>query len=170
MGPHSLRRNRTRLFAGLAVAACVVGLSSVAGESADAATTPLSISVSGNHFVNGSGKTVRLLGVNRTSAEYGCVDGFGYDDGHFTNADATAIASWGADAVRVPLNEDCWLGLNGQPNSNEGADPALTKNGYRSAVEKYVADLNSHGIYAILDLHWTAPTRGRVRTRTRPTR
>ncbi len=122
-----------------------------------AAAAPLSISVVGNHFVNGDGQTIRLLGVNRPSAEYGCVDGFGYDDGHFDDADAAAIASWDANAVRVPLNEDCWLGINGQPNSGGGAEPPLTKAGYQQEIENYVAALNAHGLYAILDLHWTAP-------------
>jgi endoglucanase len=57
-------------------------------------------------FVNGSGQPIRLLGVNHTSSEYACVDGFGYNDGHM---DAAAVASWNANAVRIPLNEDCWL-------------------------------------------------------------
>ena len=87
---------------------------------AAAAAAPLSIKVDGNHFVNGAGQTLRLLGVNHPSSEYGCVDGFGYDDGHFDAADAAAIASWNASAVRVPLNEDCWLGINGQPNTKRG--------------------------------------------------
>src|ERR1700761_8289795 len=92
-----------------------------------AAAVPLSIRVEGNHFVNGEGQTIRLLGVDRTSSEYGCVDGFGYDDGHYDEADAAAIAAWNANAVRVPLNEDCWLGVNGQPNSNQGAEPKLSR-------------------------------------------
>jgi hypothetical protein len=133
-------------------------LVSVLGQAPSrAATAPLAISISGNHFVNGAGQTIRLLGVNHTSSEYGCVDGFGYDDGHFDDADAAAIASWGANAVRIPLNEDCWLGINGQPNSSEGADPPLTQAGYQTEIKNYVADLNAHGIYAILDLHWAAP-------------
>jgi endoglucanase len=119
-----------------------------------AAATPLSISISGNHFVNGAGQTIRLLGVNHQSSEYACVDGFGYNDGHMDAADAEAIASWNANAVRIPLNEDCWLGINGQPNHSE--EP-LTQAGYQQSIEEYVADLNAHGIYAILDLHWTAP-------------
>ncbi len=143
-----------RTFAGVMFAIVVCLL---VGTSARAAQPALSISISGKHFVNGAGQTIRLLGVNHTSSEYGCVDGFGYDDGHFDNADAAAIASWHANAVRIPLNEDCWLGINGQPNSNEGADPPLTMGGYRQEIENYVADLNAHGIYAILDLHWTAP-------------
>ncbi|MGH2941122.1 MAG: glycoside hydrolase family 5 protein [Solirubrobacterales bacterium] len=136
-----------------ALLACGVLLAPAAAS----AQTPLSIRIEGNHFLDGEGQTIRLLGVDRTSSEYGCVDGFGYDDGHFDAADAAAIASWNANAVRVPLNEDCWLGINGQPNSSEGAEPPLTAAGYRQEIEGYVADLNAHGIYAILDLHWTAP-------------
>jgi endoglucanase len=143
---------------------CVVmatACASIAGAFAQtppaAAQTPLSIAVVGNHFVNGAGQTIRLLGVNHPSLEYGCVDGYGYSDGHMDEADAAAIAAWSANAVRVPLNEDCWLGINGQPNSSQGANPPLTMAGYRQAVESYVAALNAHGLYAILDLHWSAP-------------
>lgn len=135
--------------------AVVLALALVAAPAAAAA--PLSIRIEGNHFVNGEGQTIRLLGVNHTSSEYACVDGFGYDDGHFDDADAAAIASWNASAVRVPLNEDCWLGINGQPNSSGGAETTLTAAGYRQEIENYVTELNAHGLYAILDLHWTAP-------------
>jgi hypothetical protein len=148
---------RTRWPTAVAGLACAIFVSLLGGSPGRAATVPLSISIAGNHFVNGSGHTVRLLGVNHTSSEYACVDGYGYDDGHFDAADAAAIASWGADAVRIPLNEDCWLGINGQPDSNEGADPPLTQVGYQHEIKTYVNDLNAHGIYAILDLHWTAP-------------
>jgi endoglucanase len=151
-----LRRHLRRVAAATSVAAVVAG-SLIAVETPAAAAVPLSIAIKGNHFVNGAGHVVRLLGVNHTSAEYGCVDGFGYDDGHFTDADAAAIASWKATAVRVPLNEDCWLGINGQPNSSQGADPPLTRDGYRHRIAAYVAALNRHGLYAILDLHWSAP-------------
>ena len=115
------------------------------------AAAPLSIRVEGNHFVNGEGQALRLLGVDRTSSEYACAEDYAYDDGHFDDADAAAIASWNANAVRVPLNEDCWLGINlpaGDPYGGAG---------YRQEIEQYVAALNAHGIYAILDLHWTAP-------------
>jgi|SRR5665213_868928 len=121
------------------------------------AAAPLSIAISGNQFVNGSGQAIRLLGVNHPSFEYACVDGYGYNDGHMDAADATAVASWNANAVRVPLNEDCWLGINGQPNSSGGPSETLTQAGYQHAVEEYVAALNAHGLYAILDLHWSAP-------------
>jgi hypothetical protein len=148
---------RLRWPAALVAIAGAICVSLLGGSPSNAASVPLSIRVVGNHFVNGAGHTIRLLGVNHTSSEYGCVDGFGYDDGHFDNADARAIVAFGANAVRIPLNEDCWLGINGQPNSNEGASPPLTQAGYQHEIEHYVADLNAHGIYAILDLHWSAP-------------
>jgi hypothetical protein len=150
-------RRRVVGLTALAVVACAAIASAAGAGPARAASGTLSIKIVGNHFVDGSGHRIRLLGVDHTSSEYGCVDGFGYDDGHFDSADAAAIASWGANAVRIPLNEDCWLGINGQPNSDEGADPPLTVSGYRQEIERYVHDLNARGIYAILDLHWTAP-------------
>ena len=74
------------------------------------------------------------------------------------DADAAAIASWHATAVRVPLNEDCWLGINGQPNSSPNPPAPLTMAGYRQAVQDYVTALNNAGLYVILDLHWSAPS------------
>jgi endoglucanase len=138
--------------------ACAIVLSMLVQAPVRAATVPLSIAIQGNHFVNGAGQTIRLLGVNHPSSEYACVDGFGYNDGHQDGADAAAVASWNANAVRVPLNEDCWLGINGQPNSSEGPPEPLTAAGYQQSVEDYVKALNAHGLYAILDLHWTAPS------------
>jgi hypothetical protein len=114
------------------------------------AATPLAISVVGNHFVNGSGQTIRLLGVNREGTEYACEQGTGYSVGPEDAPDAAAIASWDANAVRIPINEDCWLGINGLPAYGTAA-------GYRQMIESYVSALNADGIYAILDLQWTAP-------------
>jgi endoglucanase len=155
MGPVTLRRLRwiVPALAGIAFAILVSVLGQAPGR---AASVPLSISISGNHFVNGAGQTVRLLGVNHASFEYACEYGYAYNDGHMDDADAAAIASWHATAVRVPLNEDCWLGINNRPNNTQG-EP-LTQAGYQQAVEQYVAALNAHGVYAILDLHWSAPS------------
>jgi hypothetical protein len=52
--------------------------------------------------------------------------------------------------VRVPLNEDCWLGINGVSQADGGI-------AYQQAVEQYVTTLNAAGMVAILDLHWNAP-------------
>ena len=140
---------------GALLAASLWGLLAQAPVRAD--SVPLSIRVSGNHFVDGAGQTIRLLGVDHASSEYACAQGWGYNDGHQDDADAAAVAAWHANAVRIPLNEDCWLGINGQPNSSLDPPQPLTVAGYRQAIVDYVNALNAHGIYAILDLHWTAP-------------
>ncbi len=129
----------------------VVGAVTTAGRAA--AGTTLSVAVDGNHFVDGAGATIRLLGVNVPGTEYACEEGWAYSSVPITAASADAIAGWGADAVRVPLNEDCWLGINGQPTYDHAAGAA----GYQAAVEDWVADLNAAGLYVILDLHWSAP-------------
>lgn len=148
-GPPTGWARRLRVVAAAAVATSSAVILAVVPAHAG---TPLSIAVSGNHFVNGAGATVRLLGVNVPSTEYACDQGWGYSAQPRTLATAQAIASWHANAVRVPLNEDCWLGLNGEPSG--GTDTAA---GYQQAIETWVADLNAAGLYAILDLHWSAP-------------
>jgi len=128
----------------MAVTVAVVGT----GHSARAAS--LAIAVSGNELVNGSGTPVVLRGVDVPSTEYACQQGWGYASPPLSAATAAAIAAWHANAVRVPFNEDCWLGINGQPSYGTAA-------GYRRAIAGWVANLNAAGLYAVLDLHWSAP-------------
>ena len=114
------------------------------------AAAPLSIGVSGNHLVNGSGQAIRLLGVNRSGTEYACIQGWGLFDGPNDAGSIAAMAGWHINAVRIPLNEDCWLNINGVAPAYGGAP-------YQSAIQSYVKLLHQYGLYAILDLHWNAP-------------
>src|SRR5437762_13089710 len=114
------------------------------------AATPLSISVVGNHLVNGSGATIRLLGVNRSGPEYACIRGWGIFDGPNDASSVAAMAAWHINVVRIPLNEDCWLNINGVNAAYAGAT-------YQSAIQTYVNLLHQRGLYAILELHWNAP-------------
>jgi hypothetical protein len=66
-------------------------------------------------------------------------------------ASITAIKSWDASVVRVPINEACW-------NAEPYVEPAYSGLNYRRAVEQYVALLNRNGLNAILDLHWSDGT------------
>jgi endoglucanase len=109
----------------------------------------LSVRIVGNHFVDGAGRTIRLLGVNRSGTEYECMANNGFFDGPGDAASVAVMASWNIDAVRVPLNEDCWLGINGAPAAYSGAN-------YRNAIAAYVSHLHAAGMYAIVDLHWNA--------------
>ena len=116
----------------------------------DAAPAPFAVNVRANQLVDGSGKPIRLIGVNHSGSEYECVGGGGIFDSPHDDALAAAIASWRVNAVRVPLNEDCWLAIN-------GVKPAYSGPTYQSAIAGWVKTLHAHGLYAIVELHWNAP-------------
>ncbi len=118
-----------------------------------APTTPPAVTalhVQGNQLVNVQGKPVVLHGVNRSGTEYMCISNSGIFDGPADSASIQAMASWHVNAVRVPLNEDCWLGINGVKSQ-------YSTTNYIQAIQNYVNLLNQAGMYAILDLHWSAP-------------
>jgi endoglucanase len=109
------------------------------------------LAVRGNLLVGQRGATVRLTGVNRSGAEYACAKGSGIWDGPTdTDPAVRAIVSWHVNAVRIPLNEDCWLGIN-------HVKPAYSGAAYRAAAADYVARLERFGITPILNLHFSAP-------------
>jgi endoglucanase len=112
------------------------------------APTPL---VMGNRIIDSrTGATFVPHGANWPSFEYACGQGWGYSQGGDTDAAAAAMQSWGINTIRLPLNEDCWLGT--EPGGMYG-----TTSGYRAAVQGWVDILHAHGILVILDLHWSAP-------------
>jgi endoglucanase len=108
------------------------------------------IGVRGNHLVDRRGESVRLLGVNRSGSEYSCQQGYGFFDGPSDAASIRVMKSWRINAVRLPLNETCWLGIN-------GIAPSLGGEPYRRAIRAYVDRLERAGLYVILDLHVAAP-------------
>jgi hypothetical protein len=117
----------------------------------------LGVHVQGRHFVNSRGQRVRLIGFNNSGAEYACIEGWGiFDIGDNVNtgvprSDVVAMTKWsGANAVRVQLNEQCWLGIAGVKPRYGGA-------AYRRAVKAYVRSLTNHGLTVILNLHLSAP-------------
>jgi hypothetical protein len=128
------------------------------GADRAAAHAAPNLRVRGNVLVDGPGRghVVQLRGVNRSGLEYACIQGWGFFDG--PNPDQiddqtmiAAIKSWNVNVVRLPLNEDCWLGLHTRPGRGGAA--------YRRIVERYVKALHAAGLYVILDLHWAAPGR-----------
>ncbi|HEY6462372.1 MAG TPA: cellulase family glycosylhydrolase [Polyangiaceae bacterium] len=128
------------------------GGSSSGGEGgpSEGGTALTGLHIEGNHFVY-KGKTTRLLGVDHSGTEYSCVQGNGIYEGPDPDTLATAMLTWGnVNAVRVPLNEDCWLGINGVEAQYAGS-------AYQTAIVQYVTTLHSHGLFTIVDLHWNAP-------------
>jgi len=106
--------------------------------------------VLGNQLLNSSGQAIRLVGVDRSSAEYSCNSGGTtnvFDDPN-NLSDIPAMLSWGINVVRIPLNEDCWLGINGEPAA------AYTATYYQQTIEAYVNQLTADNVIVILDLHW----------------
>ena len=127
-----------------------------AQTTAPAPTTALQ--VVGNQLRNAAGQPIRLLGVNHSGSEYACAQGgsasagwgWGLYDADLDGPRAQAIKAWGTNVVRIPLNEDCWLGIN-------NINPAYGGASYQTYIQGLVGRLRQAGLYVILDLHWSAP-------------
>lgn len=137
---------RAVILAVAAVAVTATVITACGGGSGPA----LAVRVAGNQLVDAAGMPIRLLGVNRSGAEYACVADQGVFPGPTGAPAIAAMTSWQINAVRIPLNEDCWLGINGAPARYSGAR-------YRAVIRGYVARLHGAGLYVVLDLHWNAP-------------
>ncbi|WP_433294667.1 cellulase family glycosylhydrolase [Actinoplanes sp. CA-030573] len=117
------------------------------------------IKVSGNKLVNKStGATVKLYGVNRSGGEFACIQGNGFWDGPMDQTSINAMRSWKVRTVRVPLNEECWLGTADVPAAYGGT-------AYQNQVKAYVNLLVQNGITPIVEMHWnyglyTGPSSG----------
>jgi endoglucanase len=136
------------LILALAIVAAIVvpGLA----DSPAAAAAAKGLHVSGNRLVDKDGRTVLFHGVNRSGTEYACVQGWGIFDGPGTANSVRAIARWHVNSVRIPVNEDCWLGIN-------GINPRYAGTSYRQAIVNYVQRLHRYGMYAEVSLVWAAP-------------
>lgn len=78
-----------------------------------------------------------LRGLVRPSLEFSCV-------GNIQQLDYTVMNQWGANVVRLPLNQDCWL----NDPSNPSYDPT-----YEGRVDNQVQWAQGAGMDIILDLH-----------------
>jgi hypothetical protein len=107
----------------------------------------MGLHVVGSHIENSAGQTVVLRGVNRSGTEYRCVQGGGIFDGGWGVATIAAMATWKVNAVRIPLNEGCWLGINGLPDGKA----------YKDAIRLFVDMLQQFNIVPIVELHWVGP-------------
>jgi hypothetical protein len=111
---------------------------------------PQGLRVAGNRIVDRHGTDIVLRGINRSGTEYACIQGSGIFDGPDDEDSVRAMTTWNINAVRVPLNETCWLGINGAPSSSSGDE-------YKKAIRRYVNLLHTYELIPILELHWAAP-------------
>ena len=134
----------------VSIAVLLCALSTTTQTEASVSAGVAALHVEANRLVNAAGQPVVLHGVNRMGTEYMCAQGRGIFDGPTDGASIDAIKSWRANAVRVPLNEQCWLGINGVAPEYGGV-------AYQQAIQDYVSLVTAKGLYAIVDLHWSAP-------------
>src|SRR5207244_1356868 len=106
------RRTRDRVLVGVVLVLVAATVASL-GTAAVAVTRlrarvsrPLSIHVAGNRLVDGSGRVVRLLGVNRPGMDV-LTPSRGCWVIPASVGEINAMLAWHINAVRIPLNEDC---------------------------------------------------------------
>jgi endoglucanase len=121
-----------------------------AGDGAARTGVRTGLHVEGTRLVDDAGQSVFLHGVGRQGTEYRCSKYGGIFDGPSDQSSIGAMLAWHIDAVRIFLNEDCWLGING---------PAAADSGdvYVAAIRDYASLLERNGITPILDLQLAAP-------------
>jgi endoglucanase len=95
--------------------------------------------VSGANILDKNGHKHLFRGLDRPSLEWSC-------SGDIKDDEYQIMQSWGANVVRVALNQDCWLN-----------DPSNTlyDSQYESTVDEQVQDAVNAGLDIILDLHWS---------------
>lgn len=101
--------------------------------------------VEGNRLMNDIGDVVVLRGINRSGMEY---TERGSKGGHFATARLNAgitlanvrqmVIEWGANVLRVPLNQE-WV---------------LTRDDYLNDLDRIIEMAAAFGAYTILDLQW----------------
>lgn len=142
------------VFVAAAASMVVAGIPGIAGRTAPAVDAappgPVHPAVAGNRLIDArTGTTWIPHGVNWPDLEYACV--YDYVPEH-PPLETQRMAEWKVDVVRLPLNQDCWLGVDGAPTPGGG-----TPSEYRAQVQARVDAIHASGMAAILDLHWTGP-------------
>ncbi len=121
-------------------------------RSAKASGVPTGLHVVGNQLEDGSGHVFVPHGVDRMGTEYQCTKSAANAptdfDGPVDQTTVNYMLAWGINSVRVPVNEDCWLGINGFPANNH------TSAQYQADIVNWVNLLNANGLVVTLDLHW----------------
>ncbi len=102
----------------------------------------------GNQLVDADGNPIQLRGFNLAGTEYACIQGWGIFDGQADTEVLDAMADWGGNAIRVLLNEHCWLDRN-------GVDPEFSGETYQQAVMEWVDAARDRGFYVVFSLIWS---------------
>jgi endoglucanase len=152
-----LRRLRTTL--GSIGALAVVLLPAIHAQNRAPTSSP-GLQVQGNQLVTttagvlggrpvATGVPVVLRGVNFSGSEYACLGGTFWASQPGNQATLNAMLTWHANVMRLPLNEECWLGINGVPPASSGVK-------YREAMGTFVKLANASGLIVEVNLHFGA--------------
>jgi endoglucanase len=145
---------KRRLIIAVSVVVVVIVVASVAYlETGNPSSTPKGsgprsgaqlVTVSGNKLLNRQGKPTRLVGVDIGGSQYYCLQKRSTPfPAPINSATVSSLLSWHVNAVRVLVNDYCWLGVGGEPRSTSSAV-------YRKSVESFVSMLNAANIEVIL--------------------
>lgn len=105
--------------------------------------------VKGNRIVTADGKPYRLLGTNKAGSEYACIQGNGVWADSNDDDDLGFMQQWRIRAVRIPLNEQCWIG------GFDDIAPAGSGQAYRDEIVRWVDLILARGMTPIVELHWS---------------
>lgn len=126
----------------------------------------LVIRVDGNKLRNENDETIQLRGVSLMGMEYNAIDGQtpGNPYPEIVESTWSALHNWHINAIRIPLNETSYLGLEcvssftgpayEKPGKIIDADPG---HNYKEKLKEVIDRATKEGLYIILDLHMTAP-------------
>jgi len=107
---------------------------------------PALLMVQGDQLVTVTGGCpVHLQGVDVPSLEYSTKTGGDGPNGVLGSI-SVAAKVWNANFVRVPLNQDRWLGIGGCTSSGTT---------YQNYVTSLVTWCMANNVYILLDLHWS---------------
>lgn len=123
-----------------ALCSSAVALAAQQEAALDARIPPL-LHVDGKDLKTAAGRVVRLQGVNIASLEWSNAGE------HLQDSVRVATGEWKANAIRLPLCQDRWFGMQ-----KEQTDGGVA---YRQIVADAVLATARRGAYAILDLHWS---------------
>jgi endoglucanase len=127
----------------------VLGASPAAPATTASHATTNGFRVVGNRILDSRGATFTVHGVARPSLEWSCqgqaLDG---SSGIPPVEYVTMRSAWGANTVRLALNEMSWVG-------DAGLEAWAGCPGYIATVTSTVAAARAAGLVVLLDLHWS---------------
>jgi endoglucanase len=137
---------------------------SITGSSVASSAGP-SARVQGNHLIDVNGNVLQLRGVDVSGLEFWPIEmPAPYSTNYWgaSTPNLTAIQSWKANALRIPLNEQSYLAQTCYqfpvaPATTPAGQPADPLGIYRTVVKNLVDQATALGMYVILDLHKNAP-------------